>query len=263
MKLLSRPMNLLIAIFISLAINYSFNSSAQAQEINSIQNQLASERSPNSTQKNKLDFSGDGRPGKRKGGGSRSPCPISETPLRALVPKNNIGNTVSDRPSLWFYVPYNPQEVGRVEFVLQDESENDVYRQTFVLAKTPGLVNLKLPQAAPPLAEEGSYHWYFKLYCNNSPSASTNFVEGWIKRIPLHQNLAARIRQKKAPLYEEYGRESVWYDSLDSLAKLRLSSDTPMLESDWNKLLSAEGVDLGEIMHEPLTGKIFSTMQSK
>lgn len=262
MKVLSRSINLLTAIFTSLAIGL-FNSPVQTQEINSIQNQLASERSQNSSQDEKLDFSGDGRPGRRKGGGSRSPCPTSEILLTALVPENNIGTTISDRPSFWFYVPYRPEQVGGVEFVLQDESENDIYRQTFALSQTPSVVNLKPPPDVPPLAVNESYRWYFKLYCDDFPLASANFVEGWIERIPLNPDLAARLQKKKAPAYQEYGQESVWFDSLDHLAQLRLNNDNPQLEREWSELLSAKGVGLDEIIREPLTGKISPTTQNK
>ena len=263
MKVLSRSINLLTAIFGSLAVNFLFNVSVQTQEIDSTQNQVASERSQNSSQKNKLDFSGDGRPGRRQGGGSRSPIPVSKIPLTALVPENNIGTTVRDRPSFWFYVPYRPQQVGTVEFVLQDERENDVYRQTFALSATPGVVNLKLPQDAPSLTVNQSYHWYFKLDYDDFPSASANFVEGWVERISLSPDLAALRQKKKVATYQEYGKESVWFDSLDNLAQLRLNSDNPQLKHDWNQLLSAKGIGLDEIVKEPLTGKVSRTTQNK
>ena len=233
MKVLSRSLNLLTAIFISLGISFCSNSPAQTQS--------TTKRSPDSAQENKLDFSGDGRPGRRKGGGSRSTCPNSDIPLTALVPKNNIGTTVSDRPSLWFYVPYRPEQVGAIEVVLQDESENDVYRQAFALPKTPGLVNFQLPQNAPPLAVNQSYRWYFKLYCDRSSLATANFVEGWIKRIPLNPDLAARLKSKDSPAHKEYESSLVWFDSLDSLAQLRLSNDNPQLKQGLAKTTQDNG----------------------
>lgn len=256
MKVLRLSIKLLIATSISLAIDCLSNSLVKTEEITTFTHQSASEQSENSSQGNKLDFSGDGRPGRRTGGGSRSPCPASQIPLTALVPQNNMGTTVSDRPSLWFYVPYSPQQASSGEFVLQDEQENDVYRQTFNLPKTPGLVGLKIPQTSAPLAINQSYRWYFKLYCGNSSSSTANFVDGWIQRITLTPDLKARLKSKITPTYKEYGRNLIWFDSLNNLAQLRLNNDNPQLEDDWTKLLTATGVDLDKLIQKPLLGKV-------
>ncbi|WP_019509615.1 DUF928 domain-containing protein [Pleurocapsa sp. PCC 7319] len=252
MKILQLSIKLLIANSIFLAIICLSNFRVKTEEINTFTNQSTSEQVDNSSQDNKLDFSGDGRPGRRSGGGSRSPCPASQTPLTALVPQNNMGTTVSDRPKLWFYVPYSPQQISSGEFVLQDEQENDVYRQTFNLPKTPGLVSLKIPQTSPPLAINQSYRWYFKLYCGDSSSSTANFVDGWIKRITLTPALKARLRSRTTPIYQEYGKNLIWLDSLDNLAQLRLKNDNSQLERDWTKLLTATGVNLSELIHKPL-----------
>ena len=262
MKILQLSINLSTAIFISLVINCLFSFPAKTEAIKTVQNQSVPEQPEKLSQDKQFDFSGDGRPGRRKGGGSRSPCPTSEIPLTALVPDSNIGSTVSDRPSLWFYVPYNPQQVGAGEFVLQDEQEKNVYRQTFTLPQAPGLVNLKLPQNEPPLDVNRPYRWYFKLYCNDYPSATANFVEGWIERIPLDRDLAARLQKKSNPAYKEHKNELIWFDSLDTLARLRSHKNNPQLERDWIKLLSATGVDLDDLSEQPLTGEVIYTNQN-
>lgn len=249
--------NLLTTAFI-VAISGLITSPVKTEATETVQ-----ERSPDSSQDKKLDFSGDGRPGRRKGGGSRSPCPSTKMPLTAIVPARNIGTTVSDRPSLWFYVPYSPQQVSAGEFVLQDEQENDVYRQTFTLpkTKTPGLVNFQIPQAAPPLAVNQSYRWYFKLYCGDSPLATANFVEGWIKRVYPSPDLISRLKKKKTSAYKEYENDLIWFDSLDNLARSRFNNDNPQLQLDWAKLLSATGIDLNELIQKPFVGKVINTTQ--
>lgn len=63
------------------------------------------------------DFSGEGRPGKRKGGGSRGGCPFvnpnstdnQKSPLTAFIPITNSGKTIAKRPTFLFYVPYSSQ----------------------------------------------------------------------------------------------------------------------------------------------------------
>lgn len=261
MKLSPRSIELLTITLVSLIISCLSHLPAQTEQLNTNLNHSASEQTKESSEDSKLDFSGDGRPGRRAGGGSRSLCPSTTMPLTALVPANNIGTTVSDRPNFWFYVPYAPQQAAAGEFVLQDKQENDVYRQTFNLPNTPGLVSLKLPQAAPALQVDRSYRWYFKLYCEDSASATANFVEGWISRIPLKPNLETQLKQGKNPAYKEYGIDSIWFDALDSLAQLRLDRDNSQLVREWNELLSAEGVNLNNLTQKPLVGEVTNTSQ--
>lgn len=264
MKILQLSTNLFIAAVISITIDCLLKLTSNSETVGTATNQAIviglspQEQREKSSQSEKLDFSGDGRPGKRAGGGSRNTCPSTNMNLTALVPANNVGTTVSDRPNFWFYVPHTPQQATAGEFVLQDRQENDVYRQTFTLPDTPGLVSLQLPQTAPALAVDQSYHWYFKLYCGDFSSAA-NFVEGWVVRIPLPPDLSTRLKQEKDLAYSEYGNRSIWFNSLDSLAQLRLKNDNPQLKSDWNKLLSAEGVDLDKLTQKPLVGTVKNT----
>lgn len=256
MKISQLTTNLFIAIIVTFIANSWLNIPGRAEVVSSQKRSPQEEpKKPKSSKPEKLDFSGDGRPGRRAGGGSRSSCPSTQIPLTALIPAKNIGTTVSDRPSLWFYVPYAPQQATSGEFVLQDKQENDVYRQTFNLSQTPGLVSFKLPQSAPPLAINQSYRWYFKLYCDDSLTTA-NFVEGWIARTPLPPDLETRLKSEQSPAYLEYGSNSIWFDSLDSLAQLRLKKDNPQLQNDWNKLLGAEGVKLDRLSDQPLLGKV-------
>ena len=256
MKLSKPSINLSLVIIISIAINYETNSLARTKETFIAQHQSVREQSSKSSEDRKLDFSGDGRPGRRTGGGSRSPCPASEMPLTALVPNTNTGTTVSDRPNLWFYVPYSPQQVSRGEFVLQDEQENDVYRQSFTLPETPGLVSLSVPPTAPPLVNNQTYRWYFKLYCGEDASSTAHFVEGWIKKITPSPDLATRLQDRAIPAYQVYGSESIWYDALNNLAQMRLANNNLQLERDWNQLLNSAGVELEKLSKESLIGEV-------
>ena len=260
MKLLLLSNKLLIILLVTLTTNGLFSFSVRTESTNDAQNQ---QQKLAQNDDDKLDFSGDGRPGKRVGGGSRSFCSSTEIPLTAVVPASNVGATVSDRPNFWFYVPYGSQQATTGEFVLQDRQENDVYRQTFDLPQTPGLVSLKLPKTAPSLEVGRPYRWYFKLYCGDSASATANFVEGWITRISLVSNLATESEQGKNPTYQEYGSNSIWFDALDNLAQLRLEKDNPRLEQDWNQLLSAKGVNLRKLTQIPLVGSVNAAPNSK
>ena len=114
-----------------------------------------------------IDFSGTGRPNTRIPGGTRDTyCPTVDPKMTALVPEE-MGLTVSNSPTFWFYIPYNSQEVQTGEFVLQDEKgEKDIYRTTFKFSDTPGIVNLPLPENLPKSLEiERPYLWSLVVFC--------------------------------------------------------------------------------------------------
>lgn len=202
------------------------------------------------------DFSGDGRPGRREGGGSRSPCLPMNPPLTALMPVTNWGKTVAERPTFWFYVPYSAQAVHSGEFVLQDEADNDVYRTPFTLPRTPGFVSLSLPSTQAPLEINKWYHWYFKLYCEPQKLSAPVFVEGWVQRsrlIPVIESRlkAVTLREK----YLAYSSNSIWYDAINSLAELRLTHTSDVtLDNDWVNQLRAIGLE--RLRQEPMIGSI-------
>ncbi|WP_250123478.1 DUF928 domain-containing protein [Chroococcidiopsis sp. CCMEE 29] len=201
------------------------------------------------------DFSGYGRPGRRTGGGSRSPCPPINPPLTALIPETNLGKTVAERPSFWFYVPYSPQQAPAGEFVLQSEQGDDVYRTPVTLPKTPGIVSLSIPSTVAPLEINQSYRWYFKLYCEPQQASTPIFVEGWVQRVALTPTLKSHLLAAKARDYAVYAANGVWYDALTHLSQLRRTNGAnAKLDDKWADLLNAKGVGLGQLRQQPIVG---------
>lgn len=210
---------------------------------------------PPQPQQESPDFSGYGRPGRRAGGGSRSPCPPIEPPLTALMPVTNWGKTVAERPTFWFYVPYSPQAAPAGEFVLQEEGGNDVYRTPFTLPKTPGFVSFSTPSTEAPLEINKSYRWYFKLYCEPQKASAPVFVEGWVQRVALTPELESQLRSAKAREYGVYAANGIWYDAVASLAQLRLINPlNSRLDNDWANLLGSRGVGLERLNQESIVG---------
>jgi len=191
-----------------------------------------------------VDFQSDGRSGNRSGGGSRSKCPPMDFPLTALVPESNWGKTLEAHPTLWFYVPYSPEQAPVGEFVLQDEAGNDVYRLPFELSQTPGLVRLSVPDTQESLKRGNWYRWYFTLYCDRDKSASPVFAQGWIQRIPLTPTLERQLNAAKPREDQVYVANRIWFDALTHLANLRLANSNQVTDADWRKLLQGKGVNL-------------------
>jgi Domain of Unknown Function (DUF928) len=218
--------------------------------------------------------------GRARGGASRSKeCQIAKEPLTALVPntgknsievanisttisKNNFVElekftsesvwalTASDRPSFWFYIPYSLNSNHSIEFVLQDETDNTLYQNSFTFAETkPGVMQVKLPNHSTPLEIGKRYHWYFLVYCHADDPV---YVEGWVERVAVSPNLQVKLArstpEEKADLYAANG---IWYDALTNLAQLRqMYPNDVALRSDWESLLDSVG--LGAIASQPI-----------
>ncbi|GET39970.1 DUF928 domain-containing protein [Microseira wollei] len=176
--------------------------------------------------------------GRRKGAASRSGCPIINTdkPLIALVPGNNLGLTVSNYPTFWFHVPALPENARSAEFILQDSSESDIYKTSFTLPETSGIIKVSLPSIQPISLKIGErYRWYFKIYCLPKNTYLYFFVEGQIERVPENA----------------YAANSIWYDLLTNLAaRRRTAPENANLREDWTNLLKEVGLE--KLVEEPL-----------
>src|SRR4028118_88623 len=81
-------------------------------------------------------------PGRRVPGGDLDPlsrnCKKTSRPLTVLVPANSQGTITSERLTLWFYVPYDPEDISSAEFLVLNRDETEyVYKTRFTLPKTP------------------------------------------------------------------------------------------------------------------------------
>lgn len=206
---------------------------------------------------------GTGTPGGREGRGSRG-CEIDsqisttnseKKPLIALVPAMTAndasdaefvgGFTTAERPTFWFYVPYQPPMTG--EFVLRDLDQNVVYKTPVTLPGKPGAYAISLPTTAAPLTAGKVYSWYFKVYCQ--PGAKmVSFVEGWIQRTSLNPAVESQLQnatpQQKVALYASNG---IWYEALTAAAELRRTNSS---DRNWANLL--QDVGLSEIASEAI-----------
>lgn len=201
--------------------------------------------------------SGAGKPrGRRSGGASRDECPAVDTPLTALVPDNNLGLTITDSPTFWFFVPRLPATARSGEFVLQDEKHNDVYRTPFRLPEKPGVVSIRLPSSPQSsLKRDQMYRWYFQIYCQPQTTSVYFWVEGWVKQVALNSSLESQLEAAKPREYITYAENGIWHEAVTKLAELRLSDpQNAVLSENWAQLLRA--VSLEEFAQEPLLGPV-------
>lgn len=196
-----------------------------------------------------------GLPSRREGGGTRGNCLQGQYPLTALVPETSFGQTVEDSPTLLWYVPPIATEVA--EFVLLDENDNEVYKTTFSIPETGGIVSLRLPthpqtaSAETPIATSHLeanqyYHWYFSLICDPNDRSGDIFTEGWIQRV---EPTASLVDQSNTPSGRSRAlkQAGIWYDAIAAAVELqRAEPNNQTYQNEWFDLL--ETVGLGHLV---------------
>jgi len=198
-----------------------------------------------------------GLPDNRQSGTTGDPCWVDRLTLTALVPLAG-GETKAEYPTVFWYIPRMSDRDGAapapaIEFTLKDANGYKIYSAIYPLTKsadgsvgTPGIMSLSLAKPYA-LAVGQKYTWRLRLACDSkSVDRSTDqLIEGSIKRVALHPNLARRLQQATQ---EErivlYARAKLWYDMLAELVKLRRDRpNDPNLAEAWEKLFIAVGLD--------------------
>lgn len=184
--------------------------------------------------------------------GQNSGCPQTQLPLTALTPLNVQGVTLSQQPTFWFFLPYAPEEIQMGEFSLisPDETEQ-LYRFSFQLPQTPGLVSISWPDSVDfSLRQDQYYHWYLNLYCADNLTSRPDFsINGWVQRMTSTLQRQQQI-SNAAP--------DVWYDAIHRIA-LQLQSpdpdpETATLRQNWAQLLNSVGLDA--LITKPIIGPV-------
>ncbi|MEM9946066.1 MAG: DUF928 domain-containing protein [Cyanobacteria bacterium P01_D01_bin.36] len=200
-----------------------------------------------------------GLPGRRISGGSRSPdtacVSTRDEPVIALMPKNNIGSTLSAHPSFWFSLPAVNQN-RTLEFGLFDQSGELVYQKSLSVPNEVGVTQLSLPETATPLQVNDDYRWYLSVVCNPESRSEDLVVTGWVRRVEADSTLRSQLSlstpQEQLALYKT---SELWYDALTTLSEMRRQNpDAPELEEQWNDLMQA--IDLPQLFAAPFGSAI-------
>lgn len=172
-------------------------------------------------------------------------CPATELLLTALVPKTDQGvqgQTISERPTFWFYVPYTTAANFSARFSLQDEKGQMIYTTTRSLPASPGVVSIRLPLTAPALQVDQVYRWALQLECSR-PELT---VWGWVQRLELPTGTRTKIgalsTQQQAAFYQSNG---LWLDALTVLGEARQTNpQNAAIANAWMSLITGAKLDL-------------------
>ena len=172
--------------------------------------------------------------------------------FRALVRNNQTERTVSDYPTLFFYLPQT--EAESAEFTLLDPSGNQIYQQTLAVKNLSGVIAVSIPANSnvPALEAGKSYTWNFTLICNPTDRAGDLLAIGKVERVNLSADIRSQLEQADArEKIFIYAKNGIWLDALSNLAAARRTFPTnEAIQADWESLLGS--VKLSEIAKEPI-----------
>ena len=202
----------------------------------------------------------------------RGSCSNLNPPLIALLPpfpsvvdragvvlaeglESGLALTVSAYPTFWFVVPEQIRHIDFAEFMLQDERNEDVFKQPIkIQLKTSGIVSFELPSEEKPLELKQPYHWYFSVVCNSDRPSRNPSIDGWIERVQLEtskERLAAATPRKRI---EIYASKDIWHETLKLLAEQRCRyRQNPLYAEYWDTILQAVVRDVDRDKIDPLS----------
>jgi hypothetical protein len=192
-----------------------------------------------------------GTPVTTAGGATRGSCDAKSKQLTSLLPKEKLGLTIVERPTLFWAIPRSATSTAQLT-ILGDKESKVVYETTLSLPKTAGIMQFTLPKNAPALEVGKPYRWFLSINCKADGTGNEMSVDGWIERIAPTTELAKALKtadpRQQVVIYAEAG---IWHEALSTLATLRLSQPKDFrLNASWRELLRSVG--LTSIMFEPL-----------
>ncbi len=179
------------------------------------------------------------------GGATRGSC-SHEDAVVPLMPRNKLGLTLAEHPTLFVYVPKTSAK--ELKFSLLDREQGAVlYEMNIETPSQPGIVSITLPaSSSPALEKDKTYYWFLEIVCNENDASGNSGVDGWVKRIEpsekLNEALEKASEGDRAKVYAENG---IWYEAAQASAEERSANP-----AGWEELLRSVG--LSEIAAEPM-----------
>jgi hypothetical protein len=180
-----------------------------------------------------------GKPRGRVAGGVRGV--EAELPsLQVLVPEH-AGQTLSDQPSLFWYVDGPPPESARVFFTLIDEaSVEPLVEVELERPARAGIYRIDLAEHAVHLERGAEYEWSVVLVVDSGQRSKDVVSSGWIDRVEAPAGLAPAGAPHTARAYAECG---LWYDALGAASDgVRADPANAALRGERDSLLRQVGL---------------------
>ncbi|MEO0804102.1 MAG: DUF928 domain-containing protein [Cyanobacteria bacterium J06642_2] len=117
---------------------------------------------------------------------TRSPggeCPKTDIPLTSLVARQGDDLTQNAQPTLWFYLPYEAEDIREVELIVVDElGQHTLFQTSVEMQQSPGFLDVQVyPHADNVLTLGTNYQVTLNVYCDRSEQPNAK-IESWIQR---------------------------------------------------------------------------------
>lgn len=167
-------------------------------------------------------------PRRTTGGGTRGGCDgQSAVNVTALAPQAHMGQTISTRPTLTWFVtdetPY-PIELQLYRYSSSDPTDDRLELvDIFDLGESqPGWMALTLPPTMAPLEVGETYRWKVILKCSPSQPSRNRIDEADLQVVPPPANIA--VVGDAVQQAEQYLSLGFWYDGIAALSKVPVSA---------------------------------------
>jgi Domain of Unknown Function (DUF928) len=176
-------------------------------------------------------------PRRTEAGGTRGCSTNAQSAdIQLLVPANNLGHTIADRPTFTWAIR-NPQNLKLpVQFTLIAPGTLKPIHQQKLTATTSGLMQLTLPPEVPSLKSEQAYRWMVSWSCDQTRPSEQLHRRAWIERLTpppeLTQNL--QTATTNADRITAYAQSGIWQEAIDLAATQR---QDPTISPLWQYLL--------------------------
>ena len=141
--------------------------------------------------------------------------------LTAIVPQDNFGLTVAERPQFWVNIPETSAQQAFLSIRQEDNTPH--WQQSVDLTGEAGIIGIQLAEDAPALETGKNYQWAIVLVCGDRPSPNDPVTVSWIKRVESPQIDVAEKPTKGLEQAATYAKQGIWYDALNILIAERSS----------------------------------------
>ncbi|MCL1473205.1 DUF928 domain-containing protein [Argonema antarcticum] len=183
------------------------------------------------------------RPQRTEGSGSRGCTNSVPVSLNLLTPNDHIAQTVSGRPTFFWYVS-NAANVPMEFSLVEPGATQPIFQQQLKVDKA-GIVKVEIPANVSELAVGKQYRWTVALLCSQKRPSENIYARAWIERASispvLNQKLAAAGDDRDRALV--YAQSGIWQDAVATLYKFHLANPGERQALDMlNTLLKQVGV---------------------
>jgi hypothetical protein len=182
-----------------------------------------------------------GKPRARVGGAVRGAARDLPS-LHVLVPEHT-GQTLSEQPSLFWYLDGPPPEGATLVFTLIDETSVDpLVEAELERPARAGIYRIELAEHAVRLGRGTEYEWSVVLIVDPEQRSKDIVSAGWIDRVEAPADLRAAGASRSVQAYAEHG---LWYDALAAAAdRMRADPANAALRGARDSLLRQVGLGL-------------------